>query len=54
VQLIEKIWEFSKIWYGNHLNPEWKKWTTQEAKEIFKKFEFKGSTWEIPVSDSRF
>ena len=54
VQPIEKIWECSKVWYGNHLNPEWKKWTSEEAKMIFDRFELTGEIWKVPVTDSRF
>lgn len=54
VQPIEKIWEFSKVWYGNHLNPRWKKWTSEEAKMIFERFGLTGETWKIPATDSRF
>ena len=54
IQPIEKIWEFSKVWYGNHLNPEWKKWTSEEAAAIFKQFNLTNEIWNIPVSDTRF
>jgi hypothetical protein len=54
VQPIEKIWEFSKVWYGNHLNPQWRKWTNSEAKKIFDQFGLTGRIWDIPSSDSRF
>jgi hypothetical protein len=54
VQPITKIWEFSKAWYGSHLNPEWQKWTAAEAKRIFEQFELTDDVWKIPVSDRRF
>ena len=54
VQPIKKIWEFSKVWYGNHLNPEWKKWSSDEAKEIFQKFKLTHEIWNIAVSKNRF
>jgi len=54
VQPIEKIWEFSKVWYGNHLSPEWEKWSSEEAKEIFTKFNLSHKVWDIPVSKNRF
>jgi hypothetical protein len=54
VQPIEKVWEFSKVWYGNHLNPEWEKWTSEEAKIIFDRFELTSEIWKIPVTASRF
>jgi len=54
VQPISKIWEFSKVWYGNHLKPEWKKWTAKEAKEIFTKFGLTSNTWDLEESAKRF
>ena len=54
VQPLSKIWEFAKVWYGGHLNFNWKKWTTEEAQRIFDKFDLTGAIWDIPVSDSRF
>jgi hypothetical protein len=54
VQSITKIWEFAKVWYGNHLNPDWKKWTAEEAQRIFEQFGLTDDIWKIPVSDTRF
>src|SRR5450755_3646178 len=54
IQPITNVWEFSKKWYGNHLNPDWEKWTMQEAKDIFLKFSLTGRIWDIETSASRF
>lgn len=54
VQPIETIWEFSKIWYGDHLNPDWHKWSNDEAQQIFAQFGLDGPIWNIPTSDARF
>ncbi len=54
VQPIERVWEFSKVWYGSHLNPDWHKWTNKEARQIFEQFGFSGTIWHIPASDARF
>ena len=54
VQPIEKIWEFSKKWYGNHLNPVWKKWTVEEAKQLFVEFSLDNSIWDLGDSKERF
>lgn len=54
IQTIEKIWNFSKKWYGNHLNPNWKKWTIEEAKEIFNEFDLKNKIWQLEDSNERF
>lgn len=54
VQPIQKIWEFSKKWYGNHLNSDWEKWTIDKAKKIFAEFELNHSIWELEDSKERF
>lgn len=53
-QPMAKIWEFSKQWYGDHLNPQWRKWTKAEAKEMFKKYKLSGDVWDLGDSDERF
>jgi hypothetical protein len=47
VQPINKIWAFSKKWYDNHLNPEWTKWTVDDAKRIFQAFELERKIWNL-------
>ena len=54
VQPVEKIWDFSKKWYGNHLNPEWKKWTMDEAKQIFQEFLLNHEIWKLEETGERF
>ncbi len=54
IQPIEKFFEFSKKWYGNHLNPEWTKWTIDEAKHIFRAYELKGNIWNLGDLKGRF
>jgi len=54
IQPINNIWAFSKEWYGNHLNPEWTKWTMQEAKEMFARYNLTSATWELETSGKRF
>ncbi|MFL5740178.1 MAG: alkylmercury lyase family protein [Flavisolibacter sp.] len=54
VQPISKVWEFSKKWYSNHLNPNWEKWTLKEAKAIFQEFHLTGKIWELEDLETRF
>lgn len=54
VQPIETIWNFAKVWYGNHLNPQWTKWTNRQARDIFNRFGLTHPVWHIPESDTRF
>ncbi len=54
VQPLPHIWDFAQVWYGNHLNPQWEKWTNQQAYEIFQRFNLTHDVWCIPLSDERF
>jgi hypothetical protein len=54
VQPVSKVFEFAKEWYGNHLDPDWKKWTTKEAMTIFEKFNLTSNIWQLPTTDERF
>ncbi len=54
IQPIQKIWEFSQEWYGNHLAEDWKKWTVKEAKEMFAKFGLAHEVWQLEESKGRF
>jgi hypothetical protein len=54
LQPVSTIWEFAKVWYGRHLDPDWKKWSTDEAAQIFQRFGLIGPTWELQSSDQRF
>ena len=54
VQPIENIWKFSRKWYGNHLNPDWKKWTVDEALDMFREFGLTHPIWHLDNSSSNF
>ena len=54
IQPIQNIWNFSKKWYGNHLNPDWKKWTVAEAKQMFAAIGLDHEVWKLEDSTGRF
>lgn len=54
IQPLEHIWQFAQVWYGNHLNPLWEKWTNQQAKEIFDQFGLTHTVWQLPSTNTRF
>ena len=54
VQPIGKIWAFAQKWYGNHLTPNWEKWTVAEATAIFDEFGLTHPVWQLPTSEKRF
>ena len=54
IQPIEKIWNFSKKWYGNHLKEDWIKWTMDEARDMFREFQLNHPIWDLGSSNERF
>lgn len=54
VQRIQKAYDFAREWYGYHLAPEWRKWTTDEARRLFEKHGLRGPIWELPRTADRF
>jgi len=53
-QPLSRFWPFAQEWYGKHLDPDWRKWTSAEASALFQRHGLGGDTWAIPVSHSRF
>ena len=54
VQPIDNVWNFSKVWYGNHLNKNWVKWSVNEAKDLFERFQLTNHIWDMPSDSGRF
>lgn len=54
VQPLDHIWEFAKVWYQNHLDEHWVKWTINESSEIFSRFGLSHEVWQLPQSEGRF
>lgn len=54
VQPLSKVWAFAQAWYDRHLDPDWTKWTTEEARELFQRFGLTGPTWALPATTERF
>lgn len=53
-QPIQRAYDFASVWYGKHLDPHWRKWSLDEARQIFARFEFDGPVWALPGSGQRF
>jgi hypothetical protein len=54
VQAITNVAEMAAVWYGRHLDRDWRKWTVGEAAEIFARFELTHEVWKLPVGEERF
>ncbi len=54
VQPVATVLELAKRWYGEHLNPEWTKKSTAEARDIFAGLGFTHPVWSLPSTEERF
>lgn len=54
VRPIDQIWRLARDWYGRHLDRDWRKWTVDEAAEIFARHGLDGPIWELPRDHARF
>jgi hypothetical protein len=54
VQPAQRVYDFARVWYSRHLDQDWRKWTSDEARELFQRFGFAGPIWALPQSQHRF
>jgi hypothetical protein len=54
VQPISAVLDFATVWYGHHLDKNWRRLSAAEAKELFGRFQLSGPTWDIPPAATRF
>jgi hypothetical protein len=47
VLTLDKVWEFSKLWYGNYLDDTWTRKTPEYAESIFKKAGLTTDFWKL-------
>lgn len=45
---LSQFWPFAQAWYGRHLDPHWRKWTLDEARQLFRRFGLDGPIWQLP------
>lgn len=51
---LAQVLELARVWYGNHLAPDWRKWTVAEAQQIFTRVGLVGSHWQLSGAGERF
>ncbi|MBK7535418.1 MAG: GNAT family N-acetyltransferase [Myxococcales bacterium] len=49
-----QVLALAQVWYGRHLDLDWRKWTLAEAKAIFDQVGLTSDIWALPLSDARF
>ncbi len=54
VHPLGQVADLARRWYGRHLDPAWRKWTTGEAQEIFRAAGLDGEFWAVTGGAGRF
>ncbi|HTE54586.1 MAG TPA: organomercurial lyase [Kofleriaceae bacterium] len=51
---IAQVAELGRVWYGRHLDRDWRKWTVAEAQAIFEQVGLTDGFWRLPDQRGRF
>lgn len=54
IRPVATVLAFANDWYGRHLEPDWRKWSTDEAARIFERHGLTGPVWALAGSSERF
>ncbi len=54
VRPIAQVWRFAAEWYARHADPNWTKWSAQQAAAIFSRHGLTGPIWTLPSEAARF
>jgi hypothetical protein len=54
VQPVTKVLALAKLWYGEHLRPDWTKKSVEDARAIFAGLGFDHPIWNLPHGEGRF
>lgn len=54
VRPVEQVWGLAAEWYGRHAAPDWIKWSTAQAAEIFRRHNLTGPIWALSDDAARF
>jgi hypothetical protein len=51
---IAQVAALARVWYGRHLDRDWRKWTIAEAQAHFTSVGLVGEHWRLPMGGDRF
>ncbi len=51
---LHQVAALAKVWYGQHAEPDWHKWSVAEAQEIFRGAGLTSAFWNLENQDGRF
>lgn len=51
---LHQVARLARLWYGSHASPAWRKWTVEEAQEIFRQAGLQSEFWDLGSQSGRF
>lgn len=48
---IDQAWQLAEAWYGNKLDPDWRRATVDETERLLSKLGLTGSFWNLRAQD---
>jgi hypothetical protein len=51
---LQQVADLARQWYGSHANPDWRKWTINEAQEIFARADLSSAFWDLARKTGSF
>lgn len=54
VRPLPQVWRFASEWYGRHAAPDWVKWSSSEAADMFCRHQLTGPIWALSAHSGRF
>jgi hypothetical protein len=54
LQPLSTVWELARRWYGEHLQPDWRKKSADEARTIFAALGLDHHVWDLDSMSGRF
>lgn len=51
---LRQVAALARVWYGSHANPDWHKWSVDEAQAIFHQVGLRSEFWNLQSKSGRF
>jgi Alkylmercury lyase len=51
---LQTVSDLARAWYGSHASPHWRKWTVEQAQEIFSRVGLTSKFWRLDLPQGHF
>lgn len=51
---LTQVAELAKLWYGTHADPDWHKWSIEDARQIFHRAGLRSTFWDLGTRQGQF